>query len=465
MDSGQHQFSLVPVDVPHVETKYRHIVTAQPPPGTAALVRRLRAVEPLSMSGELPVTWHSASGFQVSDPYGNVWLDFTSGIFVANAGHGNARIREAIAEMLDRPLLHSYMFPTDIRERFVVKLLDAVPRQLDAALLLTTGSEAVEAAIKMARLRGLQRRPDKLHIVSLTLGFHGKTMGSQTAGGREADKRWIGPLDPNMSLIPVPYAPVCPWASGETHECDESCFERGLAVLDIDPASLAAFVVEPYQGWSAAFLPERYVHAMRLFATEHDALLIFDEVQAGIGRTGRFLAHEYFDVEADLAVCAKGLSSSLPIAAVVGRREIVDADPSLNSTHGGNPVCCAAGLANLESIDEEGLVPRANEADATFGEALRALQEAHQPHVARIEGRGMVWAIHLVDPSSGELDVVLGDLVIEHAMRRGVLCVRTGTGTVKIGPPLTMPDDAAREGVAVLGEAIEAALHDRVALP
>jgi 4-aminobutyrate aminotransferase-like enzyme len=460
MASSDYEFTLDPVDVPPVETAFRRIVTPQPPAGTGELTRRLRAIEPLSMSGELPVTWDSAVGFQVSDPYGNRWLDFSSGIFVANAGHAPPHIRDSIAEMVGRPLLHSYMFVTEVRAGLIDALVEATPEQLDTVLLLTTGSEAIEAAIKMARLRGLRSRPDKLGIVSLTFGFHGKTMGAQTAGGRASDKRWIGQLDPNMFQIPVPYSPVCPWDHGDS-DCDASCFERGMAALEVDPDTIAAFIVEPYQGWSAAFLPDSYVEAMRRFADDHDALLIFDEVQAGIGRTGRLLAHEHFGVAADLVVCAKGLSSSLPISAVIGRREIVDSDGSLNSTHGGNPVCCAAALANLELITGEDLIGAAERSGAIFLEELERLQRNRQPHVARIEGRGMVWAIHLVDPETGELDGVLGDMVIEQAMRKGVLCVRTGTGTVKIGPPLSMPEEAVREGIAVLGDAIDEALAAR----
>lgn len=457
-------FTLEPVDVPRVETRYRSIVTAQPPPGTAELTRRLREHEPASMSSELPVTWDAATGFQVADPYGNRWLDFTSGIFVSNAGHAHPRIREAISAMVDRPLLHNYMFVTEIRQRLVAKLVAATPPQLDTVLLLTTGSESTEAAIKMARLHGARSDERKLGIVSLTLGFHGKTMGSQTAGGRASAKQWIGTLDPNLHQIPVPYARECPWGHSPDRECDADCFAQGIAALEqqgVDLQTIAAFMVEPYQGWSAAFLPDAYVRAMRRWADDHGALLIFDEVQAGIGRTGRLLAHEHFDVAADLVCCGKGLSSSLPISAVLGRRELVDADASFNSTHGGNPVCCAAALANLEVIETEGLLAAAEQTGAALGERLRTLAETQHPYVARVEGRGMVWALHLVDPSTGLLDPVLGDIAIEQAMRKGVLCVRTGTGTIKIGPPLTMPEDAALEGAAALGEAIEEAVSRR----
>lgn len=462
-----YEFASQPVDVPSVETAFRRIVTPQPAPGAIELLQRLRAREPESMSLELPVVWHRAEGFQVEDPWGNRWLDFTSGIFVANVGHSHPRVREAVRSMVERPLLHNYSFPTEIRARLVEKLVEMTPSQLDTVLLLTTGAEATEAAIKFARLRGLETDRGKLGIVSLTYGFHGKTMGAQSAGGRPEQKRWIGRVDPNFHQIPVPYPPLCPWSEGGGHACDEQCFERSMQALiggGVEPDSVAAFIAEPYQGWSAGFLPGSFVRAMREWADRNDALVVFDEVQAGIARTGRFLAHEHFAVEADLVCCGKGISSSLPLSAVLGRRELIVVDDSFHSTHGGNPVCCAAALATLTVIQDEGLVEIAAETGCVLGEALHATAARFSSHASRVEGCGMVWALHLTDPDTGHLDSVLGDMVIERAMRKGLLLVRTGTGTIKLGPPITMPADAVIEGTTVLEEALEEAVAERSTL-
>jgi 4-aminobutyrate aminotransferase-like enzyme len=321
--------------------------------------------------------------------------------------------------------------------------------------------------MKFMRLNGRRERLDKVGIVSLELGFHGKTMGAQTASGRPEGKQWIGVLDPNIHNIPVPYAPVCPHGHPADEPCGAACFERsmaGLAARGVDIATIAGFVCEPYQGWSAGFLPDAWVRAMRAWADEHGALVAFDEVQSGIGRSGRFLAHEHFGVPADLVCCAKGISSSLPLSAVLGRREHLDVDDSFTSTHGGNPVCAAAALATLEVIQDERLVERAETVGAVLGGRLARTAERFADHVARLEGRGMVWALHLVDPDTGELDAMLGDMVIERAMRRGLLLVRTGTGTIKVGPPLTMPEDAALDGADVLEAALAEALVERPAL-
>src|SRR3954453_13429925 len=161
-----------PVDVAPVETSYRRIVTPQPAPGTAELLAQLRRHEPRSMSNELPVLWDRAEGFQVSDPWGNTWLDFTSGIFVANTGHAHPRVRDAIRAMVDAPLLHSYSFPTQIRERLTAKLVEMAPDHPDTALLLTTGAESVEEAKKFMRLHGRAQLLDKVGFVLKNLGFH-----------------------------------------------------------------------------------------------------------------------------------------------------------------------------------------------------------------------------------------------------------------------------------------------------
>jgi 4-aminobutyrate aminotransferase-like enzyme len=465
MAEAAYEFSLDPVPVPPVDTAWRHIAGPIPAPGTREFIEELRRVEPVSMTLELPLVWERASGIQVEDRAGNRFLDFTSGIFVANAGHANPRVVAAIEETVARPLLHTYSFANEPRKRFVEKLAAVTPPQLDTVLLLTTGAETTEAAIKLMRLHGQRQRPGKLAIVSLTFGFHGKTMGSQTASGRPEQKRWIGQLDPNFHLIPVPFAPACPFHDDD-RECGADCFQKGIEGLvasGIDADSVAGFICEPYQGWSAAMLPAEYVQAMRRWADDHGALIAFDEVQAGIGRTGKLLAHEHFGVEADLACCGKGISSSLPLSAIVGRRELIDVDDSFHSTHGGNPVCCAAALGNLEAIVDDGLVDAAASTGPVLGERLREIAGRFPDRVLRVEGRGLVWALHLGDAATGQLDGLLGDLVIERCMRRGLLLVRTGTGTIKIGPPLGIPIDAALEGAEVIADALAEAVDARQA--
>ena len=443
-------------------------MTALPVPESLPIINTLLEFEPRSMTlDQLPVVWDRAQGYQVWDAWGNCWIDFTSGIFVTNVGHGHPEVVGAIRRMIDRPLLHNYHFPSEIRAAFVRTLVEASPSELDTVFLLTTGAESTECAIKLMRLHGRRIDPQKVGIVSLTLGFHGRTMGSQQAGGRPRAKEWIGTLDPNFHQLPVPYAPVCPWRETDAHTCGAECFRRSMEQLSqsgVDLRSIAGFLFEPAQGWSAAFLPKEYVQAVREWATANDALLAFDEIQTGFGRTGRFFAYEHFGVKTDLVCCGKGASSSVPLSAVLGRRELLDADPSMNSTHGGNSISCAAGLATIETLKQEGLVERAARLGVTLRSALQQIADRHADHVQAVEGRGLLWGLHMVDRATRKLDVELGDLVTECAMRKGVLLVRTGVGTVKMGPPLCIPEDAALEGVRAIGQAVDEAIRLRTSV-
>ena len=212
-------------------------------------------------------------------------------------------------------------------------------------------------------------------------------------------------------------------------------------------------MVESYQGWGALFYPKNYIKALRKWADDNQAIVIFDEIQAGFGRTGKLFAYEHYEVEADLVCCGKGISSGLPLSAVLGRSELIDVDPSLNSTHGGNPVCCAATLASLELLESENLIAESERKGVILKQELTRIKN-HFPSRIEIFGRGLVFAIHVRKSSTNELDVELVDKIIEKAMQQGVLLIRTGTGTIKIGPPLTISDDALIEGVSVIEEII-----------
>ena len=167
---------------------------------------------------------------------------------------------------------------------------------------------------------------------------------------------------------------------------------------------------------------------------------------------------EHYDVEADVVCCGKGISSGLPLSAVLGRKELIDADPSLNSTHGGNPVCSAATLASLEILESENLIQESARKGKLIEKELQKIK-AKFPNRIQFYGKGMVYAIHVKNTSNSGLDVEIVDRIIEKSMQKGVLLIRTGTGTIKIGPPLTIPDDALIEGLSVIEESISELFH------
>ncbi|MGD0579321.1 MAG: aspartate aminotransferase family protein, partial [Bryobacteraceae bacterium] len=334
------EYDLTPKRVPLLSTPFRRIQTAIPAPGSLAALETLARSEPLAMRGQPPILWDHASGFQVYDAFGNCWIDWSSGVLIANAGHGRQEICEAISRQAAKGLLTTYCFPSQERAQLVERLVGLLPEPLKKVFLLTTGSEAVECAIKLCRAWGVRLGGHAKHvIVSFEKGFHGRTLGSQQAGGIPALKEWIVNLDPGFVQVPFPDGF---W----TKDTSFDLFERSLREAGVDPASVAGVLMETYQGGTSAFAPPAYAHSLRVWCRRHGALLVCDEVQAGFGRTGTLWGFEHYGVVPDLACFGKGISSSLPISAVAGRPEVMDqfGQGSMTSTHSGNPVCCAAAL-------------------------------------------------------------------------------------------------------------------------
>jgi len=450
-------FDPTPKAVPPVDTRFRRIVTAIPAPGSVETLRTLQRCEPVSMTGQPPIVWHRAEGIQVYDAYGNMWLDWSSGVVVANAGHGAPEILHAIRGQVEQGLLHSYCFPNAARSALVEYLAGIVPPPLAKVFLLTTGSEATECAIKLARTYGRQRGgPQKLAIVSFERAFHGRTLGAQMIGGIPTLKGWIGNLDAAMHQVPFP-------DGFRTEDVSFDLFRRTLEQQQVDPARVAAVILETFQGGGASFAPTAYIQALAGWCREHGALLVFDEIQAGFGRTGRLFGFEHYGVVPDLMCCGKGLSSSLPVAAVIGRSDVMDlyGPAEMTSTHTGNPVCTAAALASVRKVVEGGLVENARRMGELLLDGLAGLQARYPRVVGAVHGRGLVAGLHLVHPGGKEPDGDLAFAVVEKAFQKGLLLfapVGFGGATVKVAPPLTITADAVREGLAVLEEAIAEAM-------
>lgn len=326
---------LAPRPVARVETKYRRIVTDFPVPESLPVLERLHKYELRAMSGQPPVVWDRAEGFQVWDRWGNCWIDWSSGVLITNAGHGRREIAEAIAKQAEARLLTNYCFPSEIRAELCERLVSLLPEPLKKIFLLTTGSETIEFSVKVARIYGRHKKgPEKNVVVSYEKSFHGRTLGSQQAGGIPALKEWIGNLDPGFVQVPFPDGF---W----TEDTSFDLFERTLAEKGIDPGNVCNVIMETYQGGSAAFAPVEYMQRLRAWCDRNDVLLTLDEVQAGFGRTGTLWGFEHYGILPDLTTWGKGMSSSLPISAIVGRPDVMDLVPpgAASSTHIGNPVC------------------------------------------------------------------------------------------------------------------------------
>jgi 4-aminobutyrate aminotransferase-like enzyme len=451
------EFSIIPRDVPRVETKYRRIATKIPHPSSVPTLEKLRQFEPMSMRGQPPLVWERAEEIFVFDKYGNRWLDWSSGVLVTNAGHGAPEVRQAIIDQVNSGLLHSYVFPNEERAALVECLAGVAPEGLKKVFLLTTGSEATECAIKLSRAHGIKVGGNKkIGIIGWERGFHGRTLGAQQAGGMAGQKSWIVNEDPAIITAPFP----------DGYWQTDTSFSAFLATVEkrgMKPENVAGVIMETYQGVGPDFAPVEFVRQLSEWCRQYNIVLTFDEVQAGFGRTGKFWAFEHYGVIPDLICCGKGISSSLPISAVIGRERIMDqfAPGSMTSTHTGNPVCAAAALASVTKIIREKLADIAAKLEPVLLAGLKAIQARHPEVIGHVTARGLVGGMQTVKRGKKEPDHDLAHSIIERCFERGLLLfapVGAWGQTVKISPPLTIPLDALREGLEVLSAATDAAI-------
>lgn len=411
------------------------------------------------MRGQPPLVWDRAEDIFVFDRYGNRWLDWSSGVLVTNAGHGAKEIREAIIAQTNSGLLHNYVFPSEERAALIEFLSKLSPPELQKTFLLTTGSEATECAIKLARAHGIKvGGRKKIGIVGYERGFHGRTLGSQQAGGMAGQKTWIVNEDPAILNVPFPDGY---WQTDLRFDS----FLQAITARGLKSEDIAGVMMETYQGVGPDFAPVEYVQRLAAWCRQHQVVLIFDEVQAGFGRTGKFWAFEHYGVTPDLICCGKGISSSLPLSAVIGREEIMDQFPpgSMTSTHTGNPVCCAAALANLKKIVSDKLPQNAAALGPVLLEGLKGIQQKHPAVVGHITARGLVAGMQIVKPNMREPWHDLAHRIVELCFEKGLLMfspVGAWGQTVKIAPPLTILREALEEGTAVLAEATAEAVSE-----
>lgn len=436
---------LTPVATTRVETRYRRIRTPIPVPESIDLIERLRKVEPRSMLGMPPVVWERADGFLISDPYGNQWIDLTSGIVMANSGHCHPRITQAIQDQLESQLIFSYAFPTRVREQVLERLVEIAPPGLNKAILFSSGTEATECCISLMRKHGSKRSPKKVGVLSFEGSYHGRTLSAKFAGGSPGLADGLDRASVFQTQLPLPGSPT------------SQGFERDLRQRRVNPEATAGIIFESIPGWSTTLYPGDYVAELMRWTRKHSVLVSVDEVQAGMGRTGRWFAFEHYGITPDLIVCGKGLSSSLPASAVIGRKEVLDlAEPGeMSSTFGGNPVCAAAVLANLDVLRDEELVERSASLGERLGDILGRKAEKYGRYVGRLEGRGLFYSLHLKNPDTGQPLVELCDEIAMECVRRGVMLFVTGRGFIKFAPPLTIDEKALMEAVEVVTAVVD----------
>jgi 4-aminobutyrate aminotransferase/(S)-3-amino-2-methylpropionate transaminase len=435
-------------------TRAIDIRTEIPGPRSRTLLAREREAVAHPLIIHLPVFAAAAEGSTITDVDGNRFIDFAGGVGVVNVGHGHPHVVEAVQEQSTR-FLHTdytvvaYEGYVELAERLGALAPITGPTR---AAFFNAGTEAVENAVKIARLH--TRRPG---VIAFEGAFHGRTLLSLTMTAKPHPyKTGLGPFSSEVYRIPFPTSYRGPSTAAVLEQ-----LERVLAEDAAD--GVAAIVVEPQQG-EGGFLPapDELVVGLREICDREGIVLVADEVQTGFGRTGRMFAMEHFGVEPDLMTLAKSIGGGLPLSAVVGRAEIMDAGHSgaIGGTFIGNPVALAAALAVLDVFEEENLVARAVTVGETIRERMLAWQARH-PQIGDVRGLGAMLALELVhDPVSKEPATELAAAVIEEALQRGLILLKAGLhgNCIRVLCPLTISDAELDEALGVWDEALVAVL-------
>lgn len=451
-------YALTPVSVPAVETKYRTIKTKLPVPESLEIFEKLSGSEPRSMMGQPPVIWDRAEGFMVEDKWGNRWIDWSSGVLIANSGHGRKEVLDALKEVIDKPLLSTYVFVHEKRAELTGMLKNLAPKPEEySVFLLSTGSEAVENALKLARTYALEKHgKEKRYIVSFKNAFHGRTLGSQLAGGMDKLKTWI--VGEGQTFIQVPFP--------DGYKNEDTSFDLFLKSIEEQGVSgdeIAGVITESYQGVGPDFLPVEYARALQEFCREYDIISIYDEVQAGFGRSGKMFTYEHYGVEPDLITCGKGITSSLPLSAVIGKKKVMDlyAPGSMTSTHSGSPLPVVAAVENLKLIEKEHLVENSRKLGGVLIPGLQEIVDKYPERLGCLHGKGLVAGIQVVKPGTKEPDSETAKNINEKCFQKGLLMfapVGIAGECIKIAPPLIITEEALTEGLEVLAQACDEVL-------
>jgi len=448
--------------VEQVRPDLPNLVGAVPGPRARAIMERdQRAVSP-SYTRSYPLVVERGEGALVEDPDGNRFLDFNAGIAVVAAGHCHPRVVEAIQRQAAR-LIH--MSGTDFYYEEMVALAEALSRIApgDTARRVSfgnSGAEAVEGAIKLARWATGR---DK--IIAFFGSFHGRTMGALSLTASKAVQRErFGPLVPGVVHAPYPNCYRCPFGQAP-ESCAVECvkhIEDTLLKTIAPAAETAAIVVEPVQGEGGYVVPpKKFFDELARVARANGILLIFDEVQSGMGRTGKMWAAQHFDADPDIFAVAKGIASGMPLGATVARAELMTWPPGAHaSTFGGNPVACAAALATIGLL-EEGLVENAARMGAHLMDRLREWPARFRV-VGDVRGLGLMIGIELVrDRGARERAPELRDRVVELAFRRGLLVLGAGENAIRLCPPLVITRDQCDFAIDTLEECLKAAAQNQ----
>lgn len=429
-----------------------------PGPKAKAMIERDNKVISPSYPRGYPFVMDHGKGSEVWDVDGNRFLDFMGGIAVTSTGYSHPKVVKAIQEQAEKFIHISSDFYHENWIRLAEKFNEIAPFEEDALSFMTnSGTEAVETAIKLARYH-----TKRSNFIGFTGAFHGRTMGAVTFTASKA--KYHGGFYPLMNGVthapfPNPYRPTLERRKGEDYgEAVVRYIEDDILSQILPPKDVAGILVETIQGEGGYIIPpDGFYPALRKLCSKYDILMILDEVQSGMGRTGKWWAIEHFGVEPDMITSAKGIASGMPLGACIARKSVMDWAPGTHgNTYGGNPISCAASLATIDLI-EKGYLKNAAEVGAYALDALEEIKSRH-PSIGDVRGKGLMIGVEFVkDRETKEPAGELTERVVENGFERGLLMLSCGRSVIRVAPPLCITKSEMDEGLKIFEDALTVA--------
>lgn len=444
----------------HIDIAWADVDLAQLPrlmtpdlPGPKSRAMHARAAKVMKgYSGQVklfPVCFEKGHGVTLTDVDGNVYLDFSSGIYVTTLGHCHPKVSEAVAHHA-RTLMNCHDFTTPIKMKLLEKLADILPGDLKVGQLYDSGTTAVEAGIRLCRAA-----TGKSEFLSCYRDFHGKSGHAVSLARMNASS---GPSrSPGFYLVPRPdpYRPLFKKADG-TIDTDAYIRFYDEFIVEATVGRVAAIVLEPIQGWAGSvFPPDDFFPKLRRWCDQRGILLFADEVLTSMGRTGKFLAMEHWDVLPDVVTIGKGFGNGFPVTAMMAREPFGEAIESISAStsYGGNPMACAAALASIEAIEQEGLLENAARLESLFAARLAKMKQEH-PIIGDVRVKGCLMGVELVkDRTTKEPFDEAGRLIYQRAFGKGLAWIPAGH-ILRMSPPIVMNEATAHKCMDIIDESI-----------
>ena len=439
---------------PHIPQE-RKLVTAIPGPKSQELIKRRAEAVSAALGMAIPVVVEKAGGGVIVDVDGNSIIDMGAGIAVVNVGNSADRVVKNVQDQVEAFthtcfMIAPYMGYIEVCEA-LNRLTPGTHKKKSA--LFNSGAEAVENAVKIAR-----NFTKRQAVVVFEHGYHGRTNLTMAMTAKNMPyKEGFGPFTPEVYRMPMAYPYRCDSCSGN---CKQTVLDTVIHKIEkeIGAHNVACIVIEPIMGEGGFIVPcEGFLPGLDKFCKENGILFVADEVQTGFARTGAMFASEHEGIVPDLITTAKGIAGGLPLAAVTGRADVMDAVhiSGLGGTYGGSPIACAAAIGAIATIEEEKLVERANHIGKIMTDALQKMKEKY-PIVGDVRGRGAMQAIELVIPGSKDPNPAALAAAIKYCQQKGVLILSAGTygNVIRLLPPLVMPEHLLMEALEILDEAL-----------